>query len=135
ARFSGDFRTRAFILGGTLSSNPVRPSGESLETQFALVGLARRKTVVIGIGNNFSNPTTSAYQNCLAATKTHKICLSHDDHGGSIVALDMKTGKIKWSQRLTDGDRWPPVSDHRSQRWHHLSLRRRLDRPGKAKGL
>jgi polyvinyl alcohol dehydrogenase (cytochrome) len=37
---------------------------------------------------------------------SQKFCLSPDDHVDSIVALDMKTGKIKWSQRLSDGDDW-----------------------------
>ena len=67
---------------------------------------ASRKTVLIGSGNNFSTPTDPAYVNCILAGGTPKFCLSSDDHVDSVVALDMKTGKIKWSQRLTDGDDW-----------------------------
>jgi polyvinyl alcohol dehydrogenase (cytochrome) len=67
---------------------------------------ARRKTVFIGTGNNFTTPTTSVYANCILVGGTQKACLSPDDHVDSVVALDMKTGKVKWSQRLTDGDDW-----------------------------
>ncbi len=66
----------------------------------------RRKTVFIGTGNNFSTPTDPAYVNCITAGGTPKACLSPDDHVDSVVALDMKTGNIKWSQRLSDGDDW-----------------------------
>ena len=65
-----------------------------------------RKTVFIGTGNNFSTPTDRAYVNCIMAGGTPKVCLSRDDHVDSVVALDMKTGKIRWSQRLSDGDDW-----------------------------
>ncbi len=67
---------------------------------------ARRQTVFIGTGNNFSTPTDPAYVNCILAGGTPKFCLSPDDHIDSVVALDMRTGKIKWSQRLSDGDDW-----------------------------
>jgi len=67
---------------------------------------ARRKSVFIGTGNNYSTPTAPAYVNCILAGGTPKVCLSPDDHVDSIVALDTGTGRIKWSQRLTDGDDW-----------------------------
>jgi polyvinyl alcohol dehydrogenase (cytochrome) len=66
----------------------------------------RRNTVFIGTGNNFSTPTDPAYVNCILADGTPKAYLSPDDHVDSIVALDMKIGNIKWSQRLSDGDDW-----------------------------
>jgi polyvinyl alcohol dehydrogenase (cytochrome) len=67
---------------------------------------ARRKSVFIGTGNNYSTPTAPGYVNCILAGGTPKVCLSPDDHVESIVALDAGTGRIKWSQRLTDGDDW-----------------------------
>src|SRR5712671_4471184 len=66
----------------------------------------RRKSVFIGTGNNYSTPTAPAYVNCILAGGTPKVCLSPDDHVESIVAMDAGTGRIKWSQRLTDGDDW-----------------------------
>jgi polyvinyl alcohol dehydrogenase (cytochrome) len=67
---------------------------------------ARRKTMFIGTGQNFSTPTDPAYVNCIQAGGRPKFCLSPDDHVDSIVALDIRTGRIKWSRRLTDGDDW-----------------------------
>ena len=75
----------------------------------------RRKTIFIGTGNNFSTPTDPAYVQCTLAGGTQKFCLSPDDHVDSIVALDMKTGKIKWSQRLSDGDDWNAASVRRGR--------------------
>jgi polyvinyl alcohol dehydrogenase (cytochrome) len=67
---------------------------------------ARRKTMFIGTGQNFSTPTDPAYVNCILAGHRPKFCLSTDDYVDSIVALDIRTGRIKWSRRLTDGDDW-----------------------------
>jgi polyvinyl alcohol dehydrogenase (cytochrome) len=67
---------------------------------------ARRRSVFIGTGNNYSTPTAPAYVNCILGGGTPKVCLSPDDHVDSIVALDIGTGRIKWSQRLSDGDDW-----------------------------
>jgi polyvinyl alcohol dehydrogenase (cytochrome) len=46
----------------------------------------KRNTVYVGTGNNYSPPATSA--------------------SDSIVALDMKTGKIKWVRQETEQDVW-----------------------------
>ena len=67
---------------------------------------SQRKTVFVGTGNNYSTSTDLAYVNCILAGGTPKTCLSPDDHVDSIVALDMNSGKIKWSQRLEDSDDW-----------------------------
>src|SRR5271170_4795713 len=61
-----------------------------------------RGTVFIGTGNNYSIPTTAAYQACVGAGGTEPTCISPDDHVDSILALDMFTGQIKWSQRMVD---------------------------------
>jgi polyvinyl alcohol dehydrogenase (cytochrome) len=67
---------------------------------------ARRQTVFIGVGNNFTTPADPAYVSCIMGGGTQKACLSPDDHFDSIVALDMTTGSIKRSRRLSDGDDW-----------------------------
>ena len=33
-------------------------------------------------------------------------CLSPDDHIDSVLALDMKTGAVRWSHRLSNADDW-----------------------------
>jgi polyvinyl alcohol dehydrogenase (cytochrome) len=91
-----------------LWKTPMAPSGytgTSVWGSNAVVD-ARRKSVFIGTGNNFTTPTDPAYVQCILAGGTPKVCLSPDDHVDSIVALDTRTGRIKWSQRLTDGDDW-----------------------------
>jgi polyvinyl alcohol dehydrogenase (cytochrome) len=67
---------------------------------------ARRNSVFIGTGNNYTTPTAPAYVNCILAGGTQKACLSRNDHVDSVVALDADTGAIRWSQRLSDGDDW-----------------------------
>jgi polyvinyl alcohol dehydrogenase (cytochrome) len=59
-----------------------------------------RGTVYVGTGNNYSIPTYPAYTSCIGGGGTASSCLSPDDHADSIVALDMKTGAIKWAARL-----------------------------------
>ena len=91
-----------------LWKTPMAPSGytgTSVWGSNAVVD-ARRKSVFIGTGNNYSTPTAPAYVQCISAGGTPKVCLSPDDHVDSIVALDTRNGRIKWSQRLTDGDDW-----------------------------
>ena len=52
----------------------------------------------------FDTPTDPAYVNCIKAGHRPKFCLSAGDYVDLIVALDIRTGWIKWSRRLTDGD-------------------------------
>ncbi len=73
--------------GGVWGSNPV------IDTNL--------HTLFIGTGNNYSAPTDPAYVSCVAGGKTPAACQSPDDHVDSILALDLATGKIKWSQQMT----------------------------------
>jgi len=94
--------------GAILWQTPMAPSGYTGASVWGSnpVVDARRNTMFIGTGNNFSTPTDPAYVKCILAGGRPKFCLSPKNHVDSIVALDMKTGKIKWSRRLTDGDDW-----------------------------
>jgi polyvinyl alcohol dehydrogenase (cytochrome) len=65
-----------------------------------------RGTVFVGTGNNYSVPVAPAYQACIADGGTVAACLSPDDHFDSILALNMFTGKIKWSQRLANWNQY-----------------------------
>jgi len=67
---------------------------------------ASLKKIFIGTGDNYSTPTTAAYQKCIADGGTASKCLSPDDHVDSMLALDMGTGKVAWSRRLRDSDDW-----------------------------
>jgi polyvinyl alcohol dehydrogenase (cytochrome) len=78
--------------GGAWGSNPV-------------VSVSR-KLVYIGTGNNYTKPTAPAYTKCIAAGGTEPKCLSPEDHIDSMLALETRTGTIKWAKRLQNDDDW-----------------------------
>jgi polyvinyl alcohol dehydrogenase (cytochrome) len=82
---------------------PVGYSGGSVWGSNPVVDIFRG-TVFVGTGNNYSVPTTAAYATCIANGGTEASCISPDDHIDSIIALDMFTGRVKWSQRMVDWD-------------------------------
>jgi polyvinyl alcohol dehydrogenase (cytochrome) len=69
-----------------------------------------RHTLYVSTGDNYTHPTPGApsaiagetFSQCMAdpAGGSEPACLSPDDHVDSIIALDMSTGAIKWSQRM-----------------------------------
>ena len=66
-----------------------------------------RSLLYIGSGNNYSVPATVSACQMKATTPTQlDACLSPDDHIDSVMALDMNTGAIRWSQRFTHADTW-----------------------------
>lgn len=71
-----------------------------------LVPDATRNLVYASTGNNYSTPTDPAYQACITAGGTQESCLSPDDHFDSVLALNMTTGAIVWSDRLASTDDW-----------------------------
>jgi polyvinyl alcohol dehydrogenase (cytochrome) len=58
---------------------------------------AKRGSLYIGTGNNYTAP--AAVVACQNATPAAQ-CASPDDHFDSILALDLKTGRIKWADGL-----------------------------------
>ncbi|MGE0812315.1 MAG: PQQ-binding-like beta-propeller repeat protein [Vicinamibacterales bacterium] len=80
--------------GGVWGSNPVVD--------------ASRNTVFVSTGNNYIHPADSAessqpgqtYGECIAAGGNAATCNSPNDHVDAVVALDMRTGAVKWSQKL-----------------------------------
>ena len=65
-----------------------------------------RQTIYIGTGNNYTTPTDPAYRNCISGGGTMTKCFSKEDHFDSMLALDLKTGAIKASRRLSSSDDW-----------------------------
>ena len=63
-----------------------------------------RRVVYITTGNNYTTPTAADFNTCVnGRTLTEEVttsCLSSEDEIDSIVALDMKSGTVKWSHRL-----------------------------------
>ena len=67
----------------------------------------KRRTVYIATGNNYDVPQTTL--DCVAAAATpaqRAACIPANDHFDSILALDMRTGAIKWATRALDFDAW-----------------------------
>jgi len=62
------------------------------------------KTVFITTGNNYTVPQSAT--DCQAAGGTMSQCLNPDDHIDSILALDLDTGRIKWSTGVQGFDDW-----------------------------
>jgi polyvinyl alcohol dehydrogenase (cytochrome) len=62
----------------------------------------KRGVVYITTGNNYTMPNDVAeYQE-----SGKRNCLPIDDHIDSFLALDLKTGAIKWATRVTPFDTW-----------------------------
>src|SRR5712672_4245465 len=63
----------------------------------------KRGSLYIGTGNNYTAP--AAVEACQNATPTAN-CAAADDFLDTALALDLKTGQIKWSKRLQGFDTW-----------------------------
>ena len=68
----------------------------------------KRGSVYIATGNNYDAP--QSVLTCVAAagsdTAAQAACLPADDHFDSILALDMRTGAVKWATRALPFDAW-----------------------------
>ncbi len=69
----------------------------------------RRKLVYISTGNNYDVPQT--VKDCITnlsepTPSDQSQCLDPNDHIDSIMALDLDTGAIKWSNKLEGYDTW-----------------------------
>ena len=64
----------------------------------------KRKTVYMATGNNYAIP--QAALDCLNGGGTPAACMRPDNHVDSIIALDLKTGAIKWGARGLPYDNW-----------------------------
>ena len=82
------------------SGNAVWGSSPAIDT--------KRGQVYIGTGNNYSVP--QAVLDCVAAAGSDQsaqaACLPANDYVDSVLALDMKTGAIRWATRAIPFDAW-----------------------------
>jgi polyvinyl alcohol dehydrogenase (cytochrome) len=63
----------------------------------------KRGTLFVGTGNNYTAPAD--VEACQNATPTAN-CAAADDFFDTALALDLKTGQIKWSKKLQGFDTW-----------------------------
>lgn len=61
-----------------------------------------RGSVFVGTGNNYAHPTDPAYVSCIAGGGTAVACTSPANHVDAVLALDIKTGAIKWAYRAVN---------------------------------
>ncbi len=59
-----------------------------------------RNLVYVGTGDNYTAPTDPAYLSCISGGGTPAACDSPNNHVDSILALDLTTGAIRWSQKM-----------------------------------
>src|SRR5262249_50434845 len=66
----------------------------------------KRGSLYIGTGNNYDVP--DSVKTCLANSvmADQPMCFAADDYFDAALALDLETGKIKWSRRLQGFDVW-----------------------------
>jgi polyvinyl alcohol dehydrogenase (cytochrome) len=81
-------------------------SGAGVWGSSPVVDLARN-TVFVATGNNYADPTDKTYLACVDAGHSDAACQSPEDHADSILALDAKTGAVKWGTRLMQ---WPETT-------------------------
>ncbi len=79
--------------------------GAVWESNFAID--VARNSIFVSTGNNYSvSPAVAACQAAAATPTQIEACLPSDDHIDSVMAMDLKTGAVKWSQRFTHQDTW-----------------------------
>ena len=64
----------------------------------------KRNALYVGTGNNYSVP--SAVETCFKNNPNNKFCTDFSDYFDAVVALDLKTGAIKWANRAMAYDAW-----------------------------
>ena len=68
----------------------------------------RRGQLYIGTGNNYNAPpeTLACVEAAGSDPRAQLACLPADDHFDSVLALDIKTGAIRWVTRMVGFDAW-----------------------------
>lgn len=65
---------------------------------------AKRNALYVGTGNNLSVPASVSA--CAKMSPNDSLCASAFDYFDSVVALDLKTGDIRWANRAMSYDAW-----------------------------
>ena len=77
-----------------------------------------RGTVYVGTGDNYDEPTDSAYTQCIQNGGKVSTCQSSQNYVDAVVAMDMYTGKVKWGRRLVT---WPQDASQNGSDMFNLS--------------
>lgn len=60
----------------------------------------QRSSVFVGTGDNYGDPTATAYTQCIQNGGKPSTCQSPQNFVDAVVAMDMYTGKVKWGRKL-----------------------------------
>src|SRR4051812_6141757 len=68
----------------------------------------RRGSLYIGVGNNYTVPDAvlQCQQEAIDSGNQNANCTAPDDHFNTVLALDLRTGAIKWARKLSGFDAW-----------------------------
>ena len=68
----------------------------------------RRGSLYIGVGNNYTVPDAvlECQQEAIDNGNQNPDCTAPDDHFNTVLALDLRTGAIKWARKLSGFDAW-----------------------------
>jgi len=90
----------------TVPDNLGRPDGYSGGGVWSVTAAVddKRNSLYVGTGNNYSVPVSA--KACNAAHPASKACTDPHDYFDAVLALDLKTGRIKWAKRALTYDAW-----------------------------
>jgi polyvinyl alcohol dehydrogenase (cytochrome) len=82
---------------------PTGYSGGAVWNSTPVIDVARN-SIYVGTGNNYSVPPT--VETCFANNSNNPYCAASNDYFDSVVALDLKTGQVKWATNTLYYDAW-----------------------------
>ena len=97
---TGKLLWKTYMLPAGYSGNAVWGSSPAVDT--------RRGSVYIATGNNYSVPpdVLQCVADAVGDPVATQACLAADDYFDAIMALDLRTGAIKWATRALPYDAW-----------------------------
>ncbi len=93
---TGAIKWKTYIVPAGYSGGAVWGSSPAIDT--------KRGQLYIATGNNYSVP--QSVLDCVTAHPSDPACVAADDHFDSIMALDLKTGAVRWSTQALPFDAW-----------------------------
>jgi polyvinyl alcohol dehydrogenase (cytochrome) len=113
--FRGSMVALNVFTGAVLWKTYTLPDNEGLTNRYSGAGIwsppvidARRGSLYIGTGNNYSVPddVLRCQQEAIDRGDPNPNCTAPDDYFNTVLALDLKSGAIKWARRLSNFDVW-----------------------------
>jgi polyvinyl alcohol dehydrogenase (cytochrome) len=113
--FRGSMVALDVRTGAVLWKTYTLPDNEGLRNRYSGNGIwsppvidPRRGVLYIGTGNNYTVPddVLQCQQEAIDSGNPNPNCTAPDNYFNTVLALDLKTGAIKWARRLSSFDVW-----------------------------